>query len=98
MFNGILSPVRNQGHCGSCWAFSVVGMLESMYIIHEGKSIQFSEQQILDCVDKNSKNARYMFRSSKCEGGYPTEALKFLQNSYIATRQNYPYKGMLGTF
>ena len=52
-YSGYLSPVRDQGHCGSCWAFATTGLLEVKYAqLNEGE-IKFSEQQILDCVTKD---------------------------------------------
>ena len=47
---GKVGPVSNQGQCGSDWAFAVTGALESAYAIKSGKLLDFSEQQLLDCV------------------------------------------------
>ena len=48
-----VTPVKDQGSCGSCWAFSSVGPLESAYAIESGKTgadlVRFSEQQLVDC-------------------------------------------------
>ncbi|GAB9464506.1 Papain-like cysteine protease c1 [Globisporangium polare] len=46
----VVTPVKNQGQCGSCWAFSAVASLESVYAISTGKLESFSEQELVDCV------------------------------------------------
>ncbi|EER14809.1 cysteine proteinase, putative, partial [Perkinsus marinus ATCC 50983] len=46
---GVLTPIKNQGACGSCWAFSSTGTLEAKYAIETGQLRSFSEQQLVDC-------------------------------------------------
>ncbi|KAF4753586.1 hypothetical protein FOZ63_024944, partial [Perkinsus olseni] len=46
---GVLNPIKDQGKCGSCWAFSANGALEAQYAIATGKLLSFSEQQLVDC-------------------------------------------------
>ena len=72
---GVVTPVKHQGSCGSCWAFTDAGVLESNFAIASGKKgLEISEQQILDCV--NNKNF-WIYHSMQCDGGYPHEGLDF---------------------
>jgi len=57
---GKVSPIKDQGQCGSCWAFSTVAYLESQVLIKTSKAATFSEQQLVDC-DKGSDQG--------CNGG-----------------------------
>jgi C1A family cysteine protease len=57
---GAVSPVKDQGQCGSCWAFSAIGALEGLNAIKTGSIQQFSEQALVDC-SKNGNNG--------CNGG-----------------------------
>ena len=88
--HGVVTNVKNQGSCGSCWAFAAVGAIESAYSIrNKGKMVEFSEQQILDCVYGGG------YWSSRCNGGYPSEAFKFAKKNFIGLKENYPYKGKM---
>lgn len=46
---GVVNAVKDQGQCGSCWAFSAVGAMEPHYAIQFGQLLEFSEQQLVDC-------------------------------------------------
>ena len=69
---GYVTPVKDQGSCGSCWAFSAVAPLESAYAIQNdikgGNIPRFSEQQIVDCSHE--------FGSIACDGGYMDGAME----------------------
>jgi C1A family cysteine protease len=49
--SGMVAPVRDQGDCGSCWAFAAMGAVESLYRIKRADNINLSEEQLVDCAD-----------------------------------------------
>jgi C1A family cysteine protease len=81
----LVSPVGDQKNCGSCWAFSSVGNLESLYIQDRGTSIRLSEQALLDCSE------------GTCDGWYLDKAFNFLKTSGTCLEARYPYTAVKGT-
>nr|XP_033511062.1 cysteine proteinase 3-like [Nicotiana tomentosiformis] len=70
---GIVSPVKNQGKCGSCWTFSTTGALEAAYSQAFGKGISLSEQQLVDCAGA--------FNNFDCNGGLPSQAFEYIKSN-----------------
>jgi C1A family cysteine protease len=79
--DGAVGPVKDQGQCGSCWAFSTVANLEGIYQIKNKKSVVLSEQSLVDC-DKVD---------SGCNGGLMENSLAFVRDNGIAFSKDYPY-------
>ncbi|KAH0970809.1 hypothetical protein GBA52_022965 [Prunus armeniaca] len=86
---GIVTPVKDQGHCGSCWTFSTTGALEAAYVQAFGKQISLSEQQLVDCAGA--------FNNFGCHGGLPSQAFEYIKyNGGLDTEAAYPYVGTDG--
>jgi len=82
---GIVSPVKNQGRCGSCWTFSTTGALEAHYKKKHGRFLSFSEQQLLDCAGNYDNHG--------CNGGLPSHAFQYiLESGGLDTERAYPYE------
>jgi len=84
---GAVTPVKNQGQCGSCWSFSTTGALEGAWKIATGKLDSLSEQQFVDCDHVDDA----------CQGGLMDNAFTFAESNAICTEASYPYKGVKGT-
>jgi cathepsin H len=81
--NGV-SPVKNQGHCGSCWTFSTVGALEAHELLKYKDFTPLSEQQLVDCAQD--------FDNHGCNGGLPSHAFEYVMSAGgISTETDYPY-------
>ncbi|CAO2145023.1 unnamed protein product, partial [Urochloa humidicola] len=82
---GVVTPAKNQGTCGSCWAFAAVATMESAQAINTSRAPPvLSEQQLVDCL-------------GGCTGKWMDKAYKWvIQNGGITTSAVYPYTGIAG--
>lgn len=79
---GAVTPVKLQGSCGSCWAFSAVASLEGQWNIVSGNLVALSEQQLVDCDKAESEG---------CHGGYVEDAFQYMESAAMCTGDSYPY-------
>ena len=86
---GVVSAVKDQGSCGSCWAFSTVANLEGLYALNKGVVKTFSEQYLVDCDTEDEG----------CNGGLMELAFDWLavNDGGVMTDSDYPYTGRKST-
>ncbi|GAQ77563.1 hypothetical protein KFL_000010120 [Klebsormidium nitens] len=94
---GAVTPVKNQGMCGSCWAFATTGAIEGAHYVKTGELVSLSEQELVDCdheCDPNFPEAC----DSGCSGGLPNNALEWIvDKGGLVSEADYPYSGQDGT-
>jgi len=85
---GAVTPIKNQGSCGSCWAFSATGAVEGYWFLKQGSLISFSEQQLVDCCKSSC---------SGCNGGQESNAIAWSGQKGQCKGADYPYTGRDGS-
>lgn len=82
---GAVNPVRDQGQCGSCWAFATTANAESVWAISSGQLLDLSEEFLVDCASGLG------YFNMGCNGGQPDSAFKYMINNGQCTEASYPY-------
>lgn len=85
---GGVTPVKDQGHCGSCWSFSTTGAMEGAHFVASGNLVSLSESNLVDCSWLNHG----------CNGGMMDLAFKYAESYPLETEAEYPYVASTSIF
>ena len=80
----VVTPVKDQGQCGSCWAFSSIEAIESAYVIAGNSQKIMSPQELVDCT-------KSILGNHGCSGGWYYNSYKWLKNNMTMLEADYPY-------
>jgi len=87
---GVVTSVKDQGQCGSCWTFSATGAIESAWAIKTEQLIDLSEQELVDC-------AGLRYGSNGCNGGQMNGAFRYIIENGQCADMDYPYSAKDGS-
>jgi C1A family cysteine protease len=87
---GAVTPVKDQGQCGSCWSFSTTGSMEGAHFVKTGQLVSLSEQNLCDCS--------WLQGNLGCNGGMFDRAFKYAEKHALETEADYPYTATSSLF
>jgi len=95
---GAVTPVKNQGQCGSCWSFSTTGNIEGQWFLSGHTLVGLSEQNLVDCDHECMMYENQQTCDAGCDGGLMPNAFTYvIKNKGIDTEASYPYTAVDGT-